>query len=42
MNEYSSASEHEEDDLSSDYEHSDDDSYLAKAVVAVAASRRNR
>ncbi|GMN68185.1 hypothetical protein TIFTF001_037240 [Ficus carica] len=42
MNEYSSASEHEEDDISSENEPSDDDSYLAKAVVAVAASRRNR
>ncbi|GMN30863.1 hypothetical protein TIFTF001_002996 [Ficus carica] len=38
MNEYSSASEHEEDDLSSENEHSDNDSYLAKAVVAVAAN----
>ncbi|GMN51881.1 hypothetical protein TIFTF001_021045 [Ficus carica] len=42
MNEYNSAFEQEEDDIYSENEHSDNDSYLAKAVVAVTASRRNR
>ncbi|GMN47747.1 hypothetical protein TIFTF001_016920 [Ficus carica] len=36
MNKFSSASEHEEDDQSSENELSDDDSFLAMAVVAVA------
>ena len=42
MNKYSSASEQEEDGVNSENEYSDDDSYLAMAVVAVSASWRNR
>ncbi|GMN61141.1 hypothetical protein TIFTF001_030219 [Ficus carica] len=42
MNEYSSTSDQEQDDVYSENEYSDDDSYLATAVVAVTASRRNR
>ena len=42
MNQFSSASEHEEDDRSSENELSDDDSFIAMAVVAVAVSRHNR
>ncbi|GMN47685.1 hypothetical protein TIFTF001_016865 [Ficus carica] len=39
MNQFSSASEHEEDDRSSENELRDDDSFLAVAVVAMASSR---
>ena len=42
MNEYSSASEQEEDAVYLENEYSDDDSYLVKVVVIVTASRRNR
>ncbi|GMN23141.1 hypothetical protein TIFTF001_040408 [Ficus carica] len=42
MNEFSSASEHEEDDQSSENELSDDDGFLAMAVIVVAVSRLNR
>ena len=42
MNDFSSASEHEEDDRSSENELSDDDSFLAVAVVAMATNTCNR
>ncbi|GMN62178.1 hypothetical protein TIFTF001_031266 [Ficus carica] len=42
MNEFSSASEDEEEDRSSEDEISDEDGFLAVAVVAMAASRHNR
>ncbi|GMN45094.1 hypothetical protein TIFTF001_014284 [Ficus carica] len=42
MNEYSSASEHEEDDRSSEHELNDDDGFLPVIVVAVVAHKRNR
>ncbi|GMN58454.1 hypothetical protein TIFTF001_027566 [Ficus carica] len=41
MNEFSSVSEHEEEDRSSENELSNDDDFLAVAVVAIATSRRN-
>ncbi|GMN58660.1 hypothetical protein TIFTF001_027759 [Ficus carica] len=39
MNEFSSASEHEEEDRSSENELSDDDQVLAVAVIAMAANK---
>ncbi|GMN23210.1 hypothetical protein TIFTF001_051294, partial [Ficus carica] len=42
MNEGSSASNQEEDDVYSENEYSDHDIYLVKAVVAATARRRNR
>ncbi|GMN47700.1 hypothetical protein TIFTF001_016893 [Ficus carica] len=42
MNEYSSASDEEQDDVYSENEYSDHNSYLMRAVVAVTTSRRNR
>ncbi|GMN67147.1 hypothetical protein TIFTF001_036228 [Ficus carica] len=42
MNEYSSASDDEQDDVYSENEYNDHNSYLMRAVVAVTASRRNR
>ncbi|GMN75586.1 hypothetical protein TIFTF001_056633, partial [Ficus carica] len=42
MNEYSSASDEEQDDVYSENEYTDHNSFLMKAVVAVTASRRNR
>ncbi|GMN73902.1 hypothetical protein TIFTF001_053763 [Ficus carica] len=41
MNECSSASDQEEDAVYSENEYSDDDIYLAQAVVAAIARRRN-
>ena len=42
MNEFSSTSEHEEDDQSLKNELSDNDSFLTMAVAVVAASRHHR
>ncbi|GMN60455.1 hypothetical protein TIFTF001_029544 [Ficus carica] len=42
MNEYSSASDEEQDDVYSENEYSSHNSYLVRVVVAVTASRRNR
>ncbi|GMN29136.1 hypothetical protein TIFTF001_041270 [Ficus carica] len=42
MNEYSSASDEEQDDVYSESENSDHNIYLMRAVVALTASRRNR
>ncbi|GMN27421.1 hypothetical protein TIFTF001_041030 [Ficus carica] len=42
MNEYSSASDEEQDDVYSENEYSDHNSYLMRAVVAVTANWRNR
>ena len=42
MCEFSSASEHEQDDRTLENEVSDDDSFLAAAVVAVVVSTHNR
>ena len=42
MNEFSSASKHEKDDQSSENELSDDDGFLAMAIIAMATSKRNR
>ncbi|GMN71311.1 hypothetical protein TIFTF001_051816 [Ficus carica] len=42
MNEYNSASDEEQDDVYSENEYTDHNSFLMKAVVAVTASRRNR
>ncbi|GMN75310.1 hypothetical protein TIFTF001_056594, partial [Ficus carica] len=42
MNEYSSAFDEEQDDVYSENEYTDHNSFLMKAVVAVTASRRNR
>ncbi|GMN31978.1 hypothetical protein TIFTF001_049741 [Ficus carica] len=42
MNEYSSASNEEQDDVYSENKYSNHNNYLVRAMVAVTASRRNR